>query len=114
MFFSCSTSTTNKKPLNYFTVAGFSLHTQMPKDSVLLLLGEPAMMDSKSQDGIFMEKIMYMVPKSPDSVDRIIKVNNMFKAGLLELSDYRQVVESLYDRLWLNFEDGLLVGYCKE
>lgn len=87
------------------------MHTQMPKDSVILLLGNPHDINSIMENGILKEEIQYVIPKSKDDKERIKKLNDSLKAGLLELDVYKTLLNSLISQLSLKLENGVLVGY---
>lgn len=101
----------NNQTIHYFEVSGVSLHTQMPKDSVILLLGNPHDINSIMENGILKEEIQYVIPKSKDDKERIKKLNDSLKAGLLELDVYKTLLNSLISQLSLKLENGVLVGY---
>lgn len=115
LVFLCSCLNTHnsseKQDILYFEVAGISLHTQMPKDSVILLLGSPQNMQSLLENGILKEELQYVIPKSKENVERIKKLNNALEVGMLELDIYRSLLSSLTNQLSLKLENGVLKGY---
>ncbi len=115
VFLLCSCLNTHnsseKQDILYFEVAGISLHTHMPKDSVILLLGSPQNMQSLLENGIIKEELQYVIPKSKENVERIKKLNNALKVGMLELDIYRSLLSSLTNQLSLKLENGVLKGY---
>ena len=83
----------------------------MPKDSILLLLGTPQDIQSSLNNGILTEKYIYVIPKTKSDAERIIKLNESFKNGLIDLNVYKSIITSLTSELSLMLENNVLIGY---
>ena len=102
---------TDKPKILYFTIGNITLHSQMPKDSILLLLGTPQDIQSSLNNGILTEKYIYVIPKTKSDAERIIKLNESFKNGLIDLNVYKSIITSLTSELSLMLENNVLIGY---